>query len=134
MSEGFLEYLSLCDLKYSYEQAVKERTSLDGGWEEIKWLSTDIKDLFNIAIENGNLSIIKEIAYLPVAIAWRAIEQDDNYLFQEFLIFSNRYYHFGYINKDTQTKNFLIDRSWRYLKEISEFFINPNLYKETLQE
>ncbi|MCD6399724.1 hypothetical protein J7L85_02935, partial [candidate division WOR-3 bacterium] len=119
---------------YSAEQARKERHSLFSGWEQVRWLSSDIRDLFEKAMQSHDREIIRNIAYLPIAIARRAIERNDHYLFQEFIWFAELLYIFAVKESDGDLRSFLIDRSWRYLKEISDVYIEAKLRKDVLNK
>jgi len=134
LAEGFLEYITKCGGGYSAEQARKERHSLFSGWEQVRWLSSDIRDLFEKAMQSHDREIIRNIAYLPIAIAWRAIEKNDHYLFQEFIWFAELLYIFSTKERDKDLRSFLIDRSWRYLKEISDVYVEAKLRKDVLNK
>ncbi|HAE62739.1 MAG TPA: hypothetical protein DCG38_10495 [Eubacteriaceae bacterium] len=136
LAKGFLGCITECSGGYSFEGARKELRFPWGGWEEVGWLSSDIRDIFEKAMQSRDQEVIRKVAYLPIAIAVRAIESYDHYLFQEFINFAV----LMYINSKEITENnrslkdFLVDRSWRWLKEILLFYIEPKLRKEELDE
>ena len=132
LAEGFLEHIAKYSGTSSAEQARKERYSFSGGWREIRWLSTDILDVFGKAIQSHDQEIIRNVAYLPTAIARRAIRKNDHYLFQEFIWFAELLYEFATKENDEDLKNFLVDRSWRCLKEVSDYDIEFRLRKHGL--
>lgn len=134
LAEGFLEHITKCGGGYSAEQARKERHSLFAGWEQVGWLSSDIRDIFKKAMQSHDREIIRKVAYLPIAIASRAIEKQDHYLFQEFIWFAELLYLSAIKEKDDDLKKFLIDRSWRYLKEICDIYIEAKLRKSALDK
>jgi len=134
LAEGFLEYITKCGGGYSAEQARKERHSLFAGWEQVRWLSSDIRDIFEKTMQSHDREIIRNVAYLPIAIARRAIEKQDHYLFQEFIWFAEFLYLFAIKEKDDDLKKFLIDQSWRYLKEICDVYVEAKLRKSALDK
>ena len=136
LAKGFLERITECSGGYSFEDARKEFYSPFGGWEEVGWLSSDIQDIFEKAMQSCDREVIRKVAYLPMAIAVRAIENYDHYLFQEFINFAVlMYIRAKEINRnDRALKDYLVDRSWRWLKEISFFYIESQLRKNSLDE
>ena len=128
LAEGFLEQITKWGGGYSSEQARKERHSLFAGWSQVRWLSSDITDLFEIAMRSHDREIIRRVAYLPIAIARQAIEKNDHYLFQEFIWFPEFLYKFALRENEPDLKDFMIDRSWRYLKEISDVYVEGKLH------
>lgn len=134
LAEGFLNQIIFHGGGYTFDQAVKERKSPFSGWEQIRWLSSDVRDLLNQAVLSNNIRIIGDIGYIPIAIARRSIAKNDHYLFQEFIGFSELLYDHALTAKDKQIKSFLIDRSWRYIKEIADIYVEPKLDGEALTE
>ena len=134
LSEEFLEQMLRFGGGYTAEQAHKERHTLLSGWQQVRWLSYDIRDLMEQAIKTKNQEIIREVVYIPIVIARRATEKNDHYLFQEFIGFSQLIYSFALREEDEKLRKFLIDRSWRYLKEIADIYIEPRLRKDDLED
>lgn len=132
LAEGFLEQVLSCGGGYNYEQARKERTSWFSGWQEVRWLSSDLIDLFEQAVKTNNKDIIGTVAYVPISVAKRAIEKHDHYLFQEFIGLSEHIYLYSKRTDDEHVKKFLSDRSWRYLKELCDYYIEAPLKKEDI--
>jgi len=62
-----------------------------------------------------------------------AIDYKDHLIFQQFQYYPFRLYQ-AYVNAQKAGKNelttFLFDSSWRYLKEISDYYLEPKLKKE----
>lgn len=128
--ENFLKSISKYGGSYSYEQAKKERGDWFGGWNEIKWLVDDITEIYRKAVKSGDHSIVRTVAYLPVAIAIRAINYGDQYVYQEFLRFPSMLYWLSLDVKDKELKKFMVDRSWRHLKEMSDYYIENQLRRK----
>lgn len=127
LAETFLDELHQHGGGYSADQALKERRNILEGWNEICWLKQDIRELIIIASNTDNQDIIADIAYLPIAIAMRAIKAKDHLLFQEIITFSPFIYRLAQKKENGDLKSFMIDRSWRYLKELSDYYIQPVL-------
>lgn len=126
VAEEFLETLNQLGGSYTAEQAEKERGNIFAGWNEIGWLSTDLRELLPLAAESDNIDIIGDIAFLPFAIGTRAVIASDHLLFQEFIPFASQiYYLAAQKSEGSPVRNFMSDRAWRYLKEICEFYILP---------
>lgn len=127
LAEVFLEKIHEYGGGFSPEQAKKERTSLSGGWDEVRWLRTDLRELLSIAAASNNRDVIRDIASLPIAIAIRAVQAKDHLLFQEFLDLSTLIYHLSLEKSGDQksVKDFMAERSWRYIKDITMFYIEP---------
>ena len=127
LAETFLETIHQFGGGFSAEQAKKERGNIFEGWNEIRWLSRDIRELIIVAADTNNRDVISDIAFLPIAIAIRAIQAKDHFLFQEFVSYSPFLYYLTKDKPDSEIKSFMIERSWRYLKELSDFHIEPHL-------
>lgn len=130
LAENFLKSISKYGGSYSYEQAKRERGDWFGGWNEIKWLVDDITEIYRKAVKSGDHSIIRTVAYLPVAIAIRAINYGDQYVYQEFLRFPSMLYWLSLGVEDEELKKFMVDRSWRHLKEMSDYYIENQLRRK----
>lgn len=130
LSETFLESLNMCGGGYSYEQARKERGAILGGWNEIRWLSDSIREIYIKATQSHDQEIIRDVAYLPVAIAIRAIKAGDQYVYQEFLKFPSFLYWLALKEENRDVREFMIDRSWRHLKDMSDYYIEYQLKRK----
>jgi hypothetical protein len=128
IAEEFLTLLHELGGGYSPEQADKERNSLFDGWDEIDWLREDLREIMVAASKTDNRDIIADTAFLPVAIATRALKVKDHFLFREFLNFTNFLY---YLAKEkpvgSKIREFMIDRAWRYPKEVAEYHLRASL-------
>ncbi len=127
LAEIFLETMHQYGGGYSAEQAKKERGNFFEGWNEVRWLRQDIREFIQIAADSDNKDIISDIIFLPTAIAIRAFNAKDHFLFQEFLSFNSYIYYLGTEKPEGQVRSFMIDRSWRHLKELSDLYIEPKI-------
>jgi len=126
LAETFLETIYQYGV-YSSEQAKKERGNFFEGWNEIRWLYQDIREIMQIAIGSDNQDIISDVMFLPISIAIRSFRVRDHYLFQEFLPLNSYAYYLALNKSKGQIRSFIIDRSWRYLKEMSDLYIEPKI-------
>ena len=135
LAEGFLETISKYG-GYSLKQAREERYSLFGGFKEIQWLSSDIRDFFQEAVKAEDSKIISDVFYLPIAIARRAIDYKEQYIFQEFIEFNDYLYFYAFKiqDKNKDLKRFMVDRAWRYLRELVDFYLVPKLMDSSSNE
>ncbi len=133
IAETFLDYLNIYGVSYSYEQARKEHGVLFGSWKEMKWLQHDIYEIFEKGIQSNDKDIVSDIAYLPISIAIRAIKYGDQYLYQQFLRFPMLLYIHASEKSDLDenVREFMIDRSWRYLRDMSNYYIQPELKRSS---
>lgn len=119
---------------YSSESASKERSSLFGGWSYTKWIHEDLMDIFNEAVKSGKDKLVKEITYTPIKILHMAFSKRDHLIFQDFLSFQVYLYSFAHDSNNEKIRNFLFDRSSRYLKEFSEYRITPSLDENEIED
>lgn len=127
LAEIFLETIHDYGGGYSAEQAKKERGNFFEGWNEIRWLRQDLRELIQIASDSDNQDIISDIIFLPTAIAIRAFHAKDHFLFQEFLSFNSYVYYLASNKSEGQIHSFMIERCWRHLKEISDLYIESKI-------
>lgn len=133
LTEAFLESLKEYGGGYTFELAIKERSAIMGGWNEIRWILDDIMEVFRKGTETSDKDIIKKIGFLPIAIANRSIKFSDHYLFQEFIRFAEYLYLVSQKEHDTDLKSFMIDRSWRWLKESSDYFVESKMREKGIE-
>ena len=132
IAEEFLTQLVELGGGYSAEQARRERGDYFNSWTEIRWLVSDLRELIGIAVDVGNTDVISPIAFLPFAIAMRAIQARDHLLFQQFYQFAIFLYVTGNEHERTaQTRAWMTEKSWRWPKEISDFYVLRELESES---
>lgn len=130
----FYRYLEPYGGGFSEKQAKDMRTEIFfGSFRFIDWLSRDIKEIFDKGIQSKNKSIVREVAYLPIVLVRYAIDHKDHLIFQEFSYYPNWLYRHAV--KDKQDRNeeladFMFDRTWRYLKELSDYYLEPKLEED----
>ncbi len=132
--EDFYSYLEPYGGGFSEKQAHDMSMEIFfGGLKPVAWISEDIREIFERGIESDSKEIIKEVAYLPVRLIRYAIDYKDHLIFQQFQYYPFRLYQ-AHVNAKKAGKDelatFLFDRSWRYLKEISDYYLEPKLKKD----
>lgn len=133
LAESFLELMNECGGGYSFEQAKKEIGNIFEGWKEVQQLDDDLRELLIKSTQTHDEETIREVAYIPVAIATRAIKLQDHFLFQKFLTFIPYLHHLGYKEPDKHIRKFIHNKSITWLKEVAEYFVEPRL-KESKDE
>lgn len=129
VAESFLEVIKEVGGGYSQVEARKERGAIIGGWDEVRWISRDLYSLLSEAVKTENKEAMSILSYIPISISIRAIKFSDHFVFQEFVRFQITLYTLSKEVKDPKIKDFLLDRSWRYLKEMADFYIESELDK-----
>ena len=126
IAEEFLKTLHELGGGYSADQARQERSNIFEGWNEIRWLVRDTRELLIVAAETNNSDVIGSIAFLPFAIATRAVVARDHLLFEEFTPFATFVYELAAAKPaNAPIRQYMIDRSWRYLFELCEYYVLP---------
>ena len=136
LADGFLKYMEINNSVYSFEHASKEKGALVfDQWKQIKgWLISDIRTVYDKAMESHDNEIVRQVGTLPIAIARRAIGYQDHYLFQDFIRFSELLYSHALKEKDAQLRDLMIERSWRHLKETADYYVEAKMGKDYIQE
>jgi len=136
--EDFYKYLEPFGGGFSEKQAKDMRTEIFfGSFRFIDWLSKDIKEIFEQGIQSKNINIIKEVAYLPIILVHYAIDHKDHLIFQEFSYYQNWLYKHALTYKrvgNEELAGFMFDRTWRYLRELSDYYLGPKLKEEDYPE
>jgi hypothetical protein len=128
IAEEFLTLLVELGGGYTAEQAEKERGNYFESWTEIRWLLTDLRELIIIAADGGNADVFSQIAFLPFAIAMRAVQARDHFLFQQFYQFASFLYVLAREKGEgSSIRDWMTERSWRWPKEIADFYIAREL-------
>ncbi len=132
--EDFYSYLKPYGGGFSEKQASDMRMDIFfGGFRTIQWLTDDIREIFETAVESKNKSIIAEAAFLPMRMMYYAIDYKDHLVFEQFQYYPVRLYHYSIIAKqkgDNELANFMADRAWRYPKELSDYHLEPKLKED----
>jgi len=130
--ESFLEVINEVGGGYDWEQAKKERGAIIGGWDEVKWVSKHLYDLLLESISTENKKTISILSYTPISIAIRSIKFSDHFVFQEFIPFQTYLYRLSGKVENKEIREFLLDRSWRYLEEMGDFYVASQMDKKEI--
>ena len=134
IAENFSKYMQKYGINFTFKQAQRESSSLFDGWKEIRWLSTDIKHIFKIAINSHDDEILLKVGYLLIAILNKSIDYNDHYLFQEFIRFIQILYSSSFQEDNPQLRDLMKDRSNRYLKNMADLKLEFKIRKEDLSK
>lgn len=128
VAEEFLTTLNRLGGAYTAEQAERETSSIFSGWDEVRWLTDDLRDILRAAANTKNSRILREVIDLPFLIASRAYRAGDHLLFQEFTRFAEFLAYLGLNqNEEDGTQGILLDRAHSFLRNLIIYFIEPHL-------
>jgi len=136
--EDFYSYLKPYGGGFSEKQAKDMSMEIAfGGLKPIAWISEDIQEIFERGVQSDSREIIRAVGYLPVRLMKYAIDYKDHLIFQQFQFYPSWLYR---TSSEAQKKekeelsSFLLDRSWRYLKEVSDYYLEPKLKEDDYPE
>lgn len=125
----FLDIMAKVGGGYGWKEANKERGAIIGGWDEIRWVATDIRDLLAESVDSGNSRVVSKLAHIPVTISAKSIKYADHFVFQEFLPVYIYFYDLSFNVKSEELRKALIEKSWRPLTEICDYYVGSELEK-----
>jgi len=111
-------------IKYNFEAAKRERTSIGGGWENIKLVVEIIRHASVEAMEIDDQDILLRIISIPFLVMINAATDGDHYIFQEFSTFINYLYFLSNKYNHKQSSGICFDRSLIYPQEISNLYLS----------
>jgi len=117
---------------FSFSQAREERRRIGGGWEPVRWISYDVKDIYQKGKLATSKSVLSKALDFPIAIARQSIRYYDHYLFQTFIPYARFIYNDGLERNDT-LGSFMRKKSWRKLSDLVEYVISHKLNKESIE-
>jgi len=125
-SEIFLQEMAKLG-GYSIEAANRERQNIGGTWEELQWISRDLREIHRRGCLKGDLYVAKQVALIPVKIAFAAIRYGDHLVFDEFTRFA--LYQYSYLEEvaDPKIRDFLSGRTFTYLAELANYGVAVEL-------
>ncbi len=123
----FLDKLQQWKATYKKEQAIRESTSLGGGWGEVRWISHDLHEIIDMAMRVEYTSILQEVLHFPISLASLAFLRGDYYIFHQFLDWVPYYYNLALKMKGVAAKEFVIGRCSIYPAESLRYYIIPNI-------
>lgn len=123
----FLDKLQQWGSIYKKEQAIRESTSLEGGWFEVRWITHDLREIIDMALRVEYINVIGEVLYFPIRLASLAFSRRDYYIFHQFLDWVTYYYVMALKIENTTVRDFIVDRSARYLAETLRYHVIPSI-------
>lgn len=119
----FLDKLHQWGSTYRRHQAIRTSTSIEGGWFEIRWITDDLQEIIDMAMQTENISVIREVLHFPIHLASLAFSHGDYYIFHQFIDWVPYYYVTGLKLRDSRARDFIIGRCSMYLAEIARYQI-----------
>ena len=122
----FIDIFDKENWNFKKEQAERQRGAFLG--DRIKlldWILSSFRMIFYKAINSDNINIIRIAAHLPISLSISAIKSNDHLIFQNFIRYPVLMYIEGCKRKEINIEafEFIIERSWRYLNELSDFYL-----------
>ncbi|MEM2129180.1 MAG: hypothetical protein QXZ70_01135, partial [Candidatus Bathyarchaeia archaeon] len=114
--ESFLEQTSAYGIHYDSKTA---RSELDFGWRQIFRVIASFEHAIEYAFKQGDLEIISVMVYFPIKVLNLAYHYNDHFLTQRFIPIFRFIYFLGSKVTDARIAGFAVDRSWRYLADMS---------------
>lgn len=128
---NFLEYLG--ESGYYIKNQQKEINVVLGDLDEIRSLQRDIREIISKSIDSKDIYIIEEVVFLPIQIAWIALQYNDKYLFREYIVFLPYLYRYSLKYENSTEKDIherLTKKIFMNLRDI-KYGIQANSNKDT---
>lgn len=90
-------------------------------------LQRDFYDILEFAISTQDSNVIQTAMYFPMRIAKLALEADDRQLFVQALDMMPASYRLVVEDHGHTNRSFIVDRSWRYIREFIDYRITGRL-------
>ncbi|MBL4694916.1 hypothetical protein JKY72_06130 [Candidatus Gracilibacteria bacterium] len=94
-------------------------------------ISDEVRSIFDVAMETGWIPAVKEVGYLPIRLLGLGLDFRDFYTLKSYSYFPA--FMYAEAVRDgvaKELKVFLVDRSWRYLKELVDYTLLPKFRYE----
>lgn len=124
---AFIDKLKQFGSPYDRKRAIQELSAIEGGWSEIAWIKDDLHETIDVSLNTKNIHVIRDVLYFPIHLASMAFIERDYYIFHQFINWVPYYYIKSLSIRDSKIRDFIMDRCWRWLKEISDFIISDDL-------
>lgn len=112
---------------YDKKRTMQELATFERGWSEIEWIRDDLRQIIDATIITENIHVIHDVLYFPLHLASLAFLEGDYYIFHQFINWVPYCYGASLGVKDPKVQELIVDRCWRWLREIVEFIIRPEI-------
>ncbi|MFN3632405.1 hypothetical protein [Exiguobacterium profundum] len=122
---------------FTKEQAEQERSLfVIDRFQHLDWLAEDIREIFEKAVSSKNQNIIRNVSFLPILLAQLSIKHKDHLVFQNYIFYPTIMYTVGseMRGENKIISTFLIDRSWRYMKEMFDYSLVYELKEGSISQ
>jgi hypothetical protein len=133
LAEAFMEEMAKLGSGHSFVAARKETQSLGGGWNEVQWIREHLREIHYRGSRSGDIFITRIVASIPNKIAYAAIRSRDHLVFFEFTSFASLSYLASQVVTDEDSRKLLLDRTWRYLRELGDYGVEWELRRSDEQ-
>ena len=123
--EAFLSTLKKYGAIYDFESARREASSIEGGWPEIDWIKDDLRTIVDAAFRIPNDEIRRTVVLFPVSLAILALDQDDYYVFDQFLSWIRVAYAKSKELPDPSDQEQIRSLISSHLASLSAYYIDP---------
>ncbi|MFA6094838.1 MAG: hypothetical protein WC757_03060 [Candidatus Paceibacterota bacterium] len=131
LADSFLELISQCGGTFTAEQAKQEMSSFSNSWSEIFWLDDHLRDVFLASLKTKDKEMIYKVAYIPISVAIRGVRKNDHFLFQKFIKYAQALHYQALELEGSETlKKDISERSITWLKEVNDYYVEPELENE----
>jgi hypothetical protein len=127
LAEAFLEEMTRFGVGHSFVTARKEIQNLGGGWNEVQWIREQLYEIHFRGCRSGDIFVARKVVAIPNRIAYAAIRSKDHLIFSEFTSFASSLYLASQHTEDERLHDFLLDRTWRYLRELGDYGVDWEL-------
>lgn len=112
---------------YDKKRTMEELATFERGWSEIEWIRDDLRQIIDAAIFTENIHVIHDVLFFPVHLALLAFLEGDYYIFHQFINWVPYCYGASIGIKDLKVQELIVDRCWRWLREIADLSIRPEI-------
>src|SRR6266545_427281 len=131
---AFLDVLSQYGSTYDRHSAIREFSTFEGEWSEIRWVEDDLRDIIDAAFATSRMAVLRDVIYFPVRLAIAAFYKGDYYVFHRFLEWVPYCYRSIVSMPQDETRSNLVELTWRYLDETGNLIIAPQFERAASRE
>jgi len=121
--QDFLDAMRQYNITFTSTMA---RQALGFEWQPVSRIEKDLYDVLELVMRTDDRELIGHVIYLPVKMLRLAVTYGDHLIFQRFgNFFPNIYLHACRTLEGHLSKEYVLDRSWRYLDEFCRLYLEP---------
>lgn len=132
LADAFSGEMNSHGVTHNHITADHHRHSIENRWAQLEWLTHDLYEIFSLGLASRNKQIIDRIAHVPFEICSNALNVNDHYVYQEFLILAEQFLEADEI--DPLLLKRLADSFRLSLQTIANFHLSPKIEREESPE